>query len=410
MRALGSSSDYPKQAGDVILHTARFDAFIRPLTALAVVCLLLGTGAAAARANMAERRPGSRPGDAPREPSGGLKSVRVERETLVIDLRPLEDGRPAVVEASYAVRNEGEARELDLVFVAAAMRPGASSIWNGRGWAPDPKRGHAEGGVWLDGRPVEARADADAQGLPASWAAPAQTPGLDPQQGSLPYEPKEEGTLSFRVTLAPGAHELRVRYEARPGAYCDAKSHAIFWQLGYVLAPAREWAGFGGLDAKVLLPAGWRARAEPEMRRDGSALVGSWDTLPADALALTAQTDERVIEDSDTYWLSLIILGALCTAASVFAGWKLGRRLGARRRTSAWGLLVSPPVAVALVAVSAAASALVARPRAPRQACFNEVGNYDFIITFFLVVILFTWHFLVTQAATFIARRRTNLK
>ncbi|MDT5295856.1 MAG: hypothetical protein QOJ76_2736, partial [Acidobacteriota bacterium] len=43
---------------------------------------------------------------------------------------------------------------------------------------------------------------------------------------------------------------------------------------------------------------------------------------------------------------------------------------------------------------------------APNQAAFNEVGNYDGFVTFFLVVVITGWHFLVTQTATFISRRR----
>lgn len=359
---------------------------------------------------MAERRPGSRPGDAPREPSGGLKSVRVLRESLVIDLRPLEAGRPAVVDVTYAVRNDGGARDLELVFVAAGMRPGAAWAWDGRGWAPDPARGRPEGGVWLDGSPVEARAEAGAQGLPREWTSPDATPALDPARDALPYESRGEGTLSFRVALAPGAHELRVRYEARPGAYADAESDAVYWQLGYVLAPAREWGGFGGLDAKVLLPEGWRAASRPEMRREGDALVAHWDALPADALAVTAQTDERTAHDPVLFWKALLAQGALFTALAALAGWRLGGWLGRRRRTSAWALLVSPPIAALLYALSYLVAAVLSAPRAPGQAAFNQVGNYNVIVTFFLFVVITVWHFLVTQVAAFVARRRENLK
>lgn len=101
------------------MHRARPEAFIRTAAAFAVTCLLLLSAAAAARANMAARQPESRPGDAPREPTGGLKSVRILSETLVIDMRPLKELRPAVVEATYVVNNEAGEHSLDLVFVAA---------------------------------------------------------------------------------------------------------------------------------------------------------------------------------------------------------------------------------------------------------------------------------------------------
>jgi hypothetical protein len=392
------------------LHSPRLEAFIRPWAALAAVCLLLVVASATARANMAARQPESRTGDAAREPAGALKSVRIIRETLVIDLRPLAGRHPAVVEATYAVHNDAGEQGLDLVFVAASMRPGAAWVWNGHEWVPGPGRAGAEGGVWLDGRPVEARADGDAQGLPSAWEAPATTPGLMPGQRPLPLKSEGRGTLSFRVTLPPGPHELRVRYEARPGAYADAMSDAVYWQLGYVLAPAREWAGFGGLDAKVLLPEGWRAASVPEMRREGDALVARWDALPADTLAVTAQTDESTVYDPVVFWKALLVTGLLFTAASAFAGWRLGRWLGGRGRTSAWGLLASPPVAVLLFALSYATATAVSAPRAPGQAAFNQIGNYDGIVTFLLFVVITFWHFLVAQVAAYAARRRTRAR
>ncbi|HEX3561141.1 MAG TPA: hypothetical protein VHU19_18255 [Pyrinomonadaceae bacterium] len=370
---------------------------------------------AVARANMAQRLPASRPGDAAREPSGSLKQVRILRETLLIDLRPLKDSRPAVVEATYRVRNDGDAQSLELVFVAAALSresAGASWVWQHGEWMQEAGRAPAdeEGGVWLDGQPVAA-ADGPGDGeLPKEWQPPRSTPPLEVGQAALPYAVKSEGTIVFRVTLAPGEHTFRVRYRARPSAYCDDRTHAVYWQLGYVLAPAREWASFGGLDAKVWLPAGWRGAASPAMRREGEALVASWDALPADALAVTAQTNLSTGEDSGAYWVLLIFAGALFTALSVFVGWKTGRWLGRRGRTSAWALLTSPVAALLLVIFAALVASVIAAPRAPEQACFNEVGGYDFIVTFFLGVIIFIWHFIITQTTAFIARRRTNLK
>jgi hypothetical protein len=391
-------------------------AFVRTLLACVVASASLLCLASGARANMALRRPASRPGDAAREPAGSLKQVRILRESLVIDLRPLADLRPAVVEANYRVRNDGDAQSLELVFVAAALgkaAAGASWVWRQGEWVQEPGRAGAddESGVWLDGQPVAATEapQGDAK-LPDAWQSPRTSPALEAGQEALPYEAKSDGQIVFRVTLAPGEHAFRVRYLARPSAYCDARTHAIYWQLGYVLAPAREWAGFGGLDAKVLLPAGWRAASSPEMRRDADALVASWDSLPADSLAVTVQTNRGTREDEGTYWTFLIILSVVFTALAVFAGWKIGGWLGRRGRTSAWALLVSPAVAVALVAAASLLADLIAWPRAPEQLCFNEIGNYNAVVTFLLVVVIFAWHFLFTQAAVFIARRRTLIK
>jgi hypothetical protein len=385
---------------------SRITSFVKISLTLAAVCAALFAHSTVARANMAAPQPGSRPGDAPREPSGELKSMHIERETLVIDLRPLKDRRPAIVEATYTVRNDGEQRDLELVFVADAMRPGVPWVWNGHDWAQDPKRAQAEGGVWLDGQTVAALADSNTEGLPQKWVAPFQTPGLFPGQSPLPYKTLGEGTLTFRVTLATGEHNIRVRYEARPGAYCDTRSHAIYWQLGYVLAPAREWASFGKLDAKVLLPRGWRAEASQEMRREGDALVAMWDKIPADTLAVTAQTNERTFSDEGVFWVVLIVQGCICTVLAAFAGWLIGRWLGRRGRNFAWSLLVAPALAVLFVYLSYLFADVLAAPSAPEQAAFNAVGGYGGIITFFLVIVITGWLFIITLIAAFIARRR----
>ncbi|MET0650303.1 MAG: hypothetical protein ABW208_27155 [Pyrinomonadaceae bacterium] len=400
------------------MHRVRLEAFNNRAAALAVACLLLLSAAAGARANMAVRRPESRPGDAPREPAGGLKSVHILSETLVIDMRPLKGLRPAVVEANYRVRNDGETSRLLLVFVATARVSGEGYgpwVWSGTRWLQaDKSSGDDRGvdrGVWLDGQPVDVilKGESEHARLPEEWAPPGSTPSLEPGGKPLPYEARGDDTIDYNVTLSPGDHTLRVRYVALPGAYANASSDAIYWQLGYVLSPAREWAGFGGLDVKVLLPSGWHAAARPEMRREGDALVAHWDALPADTLAVTAQTDEQTVYDPELFWKALLILGGLFTAPAAFAGWKLGAWLGRRGRTSAWGLLVSPLVVGLLYALSYVVASALSAPRAPEQAAFNQIGNYNLILTFLIFVAVVSWHFLVTQAATYVSRRRTKV-
>ncbi|MET0400742.1 MAG: hypothetical protein ABW277_28400, partial [Longimicrobiaceae bacterium] len=278
---------------------------------------------ASARANMAERYTGpARAGRAAGEPSGGLRELFIERERLRIDLRPLADDEPARVEAVYRVRSDGPARTLELVFVAAALAAG-------------------EHGVWVDGRPVASTPGA-AGPLPPSWRVPGATPALD-GGGPLAYEVEGEGTLSFRVTLAPGRHEIRVRYPAAASVYVDEDRITAAQQLAYVLAPARDWAGFGGVDVRVELPRGWHAASLPALRREGDALVGSWDRVPADALALTVRPRDP---QPAPYWLGWLVLSALGLYLLVCAGRWLGGRLARRGRGAAWALLPGVPLAL----------------------------------------------------------------
>jgi len=209
----------------IVRRSARFLTIV-------IAATLLGTPVGTARANMAAPpepqtvKHGSQLG----EPAGGLRDVFIEHETLRMNLRPLAHGKPAAIEAIYRVRNDGPVRTLDLLFVANGLAPGASTV------AVDGKRAAAQPGA--------------AGTLPASWQPPSSTP--DPASDSaaaLPYEPRSRGALSFRITLPAGRHEIRVRYPAEASAYSRNDLTPV-WQLGYVLAPARDWAGFGTLDVR----------------------------------------------------------------------------------------------------------------------------------------------------------------
>lgn len=290
------------------------------------------------RANMADPVD---PGDRVGEPAAALAGVVVERERLEMDLRPLERRESAVVEAVYRLRNDGPARELELVFVADALAD--------------------SGRVTLDGRPVpvaESRADT---ALPARWLAPRSTPGIG-RDAPLPYEAgaygEAAGTLRFRLPLKPGRHTVAVRYRARATEHSHS-SPVVNWQLGYVMAPARRWADFGGMDLRVRVPAGWSAAAEPALRREGDVLTGSWDALPADALALTVRAPEP---RSLGLWLGLAALAAAGVALCVWAGVRAGRTLARRGRGPGWAAL--PAAGLALVWATGVMLGIIAIPPA----------------------------------------------
>ena len=287
-----------------------------------------------ALANMA---PPYTPGDVVGEPRGAAKSVAIEREDLALDLRPLAVGAPAQVTATYHIRNDGPAQSLSLLFVATGLADQQD----------DPA-------VWLDGVPVPSEATTQ-EVLPDTWQPPKSTPGLG--GGEDLYYATSSGdnrALGFTLALPPGRHDVRVSYPAVATAY-SGDSPVRYWQLGYVLAPAHDWASFGGLDVRVNLPAGWSAASEPAIPRSGDALVGSFDAIPADALALTAQAPVPiVIQTLPLAWIGGLVL-------SLLVGAFVGRWLGQRRRSSflalfpaflvgvVWGLAVLSAASVAFI-------------------------------------------------------------
>ena len=356
----------------------------------ATLLLLLFVPRATAWANMAAPpephtlRPGSRVG----EPAGGLRDVFIEHEALRFDLRPLAKGKPVLVDAAYRVRNDGPAREVDLLFVANGLARGATS-------------------VTVDGRPVASMPGA-AGALPPSWRAPATTPAFDGAGGALPYEPRGEGTLSFRVRLPAGRHEIRVRYPAEASVYSVNEMTPV-WQLGYVLAPARDWGGFGGMEVRVEVPRGWRVRTEPALRREGDALVGGWNRVPADALAISAQKPEP---SSGRWYLLWLLLAASGVPGIGWIAWRLGASLG-RRGKSAWRALpASVGLALAWTILSSILYASV--PALVRWRTGPFPGEYPLrsmrygttILLLLLIPLMLCVGLAVAQACAVIAHRR----
>jgi hypothetical protein len=136
--------------------------------------------------------------------------------------------------------------------------------------------------------------------------------------------------MAFTLLLPPGSHTLQVRYLTH--GLVRVWGHGrptVYHQLAYVLAPARSWAGFGGLDISVQLPPGWRAATAPPLEREGDTLHGSFAELPADALGLTVQAPEglayHLVKYAATGFLILAAFGGgvLCW----YGGRSKGRRL-----------------------------------------------------------------------------------
>ena len=282
---------------------ARFDAeWPRPAqvgvalsAALAVLLLCAVFSAARAEANAGP--PYYTDGQVAAEPSG-LEGIAIAHETLTIDMRQLHPNprktydetdspdirNPIAVSVAYSITNRGPARGVALVFASGA---------------PDT----AGFSVMLDGQPIAAQ-PAISVSLPAAWMPPATTPGLDGNELRYLDPPNvDEGwrhypssdarsmtsTYAFTVTIPTGESALAVQYRAEPqqyrsGGYTDNLNS---YQFAYVLAPARAWDGFGGLDVTVRLPACWLAASRPGLTQVGGELRGTFQSVPADALALT---------------------------------------------------------------------------------------------------------------------------
>ena len=195
----------------------------------------------------------------------GIQGVRITREMLSIDLRPAERGQRGIVEAVYYLQNEGPEQHLDLLFAFGS-------------------EDNADWSITLDDVPITG-ARTENTDTPRAWWPPATTPGLDGD--TLSYGPGwiTVRPLAFSIVVPAGASVLKVRYHAAVRIHLARP--AMVRQFAYVLAPARAWAEFGGLDVTIQLPGGWPVAVTPVLERDGDLLRGRFDAIPANAIALT---------------------------------------------------------------------------------------------------------------------------
>lgn len=247
------------------------------------------------------------------EPTG-LEKIFITRERLTIDFRPLGqlqsamDKRNISVEAVYEVENMGEAINQTLVFATGARN------------AEDFK-------IWIDDRQIE-RTEIVEGNLPVSWQAPKETPWKDGRQ--LMYAPSRNLSrgIRFQMNIPPGRHQIKASYQSEAAVYA-ALEPLKAWQFAYILAPAREWAGFGNLDVTVYLPEKWEAVTAPELQREADVLRGSFTGIPADALAITARAplpkNYRTIQTVGdvAFWAILIAFPLLI----IFYAWRRGDKL-----------------------------------------------------------------------------------
>lgn len=264
-----------------------------------------------APANVAAPSQGGTPAGEPT----GLENIYITGETLRLDLRPLgalnsvTDRKEVLVEAVYQVENRGKAQDLRLVFAIGSEN------------AEDFQ-------FRIDGRDVTSTGTVETAALPKSWQLPRDTPWTGDRK--LMYNPNtyRVRSVSFSLTIPPGKHTLTARYRSEAAEYRDLEPLKA-WQFAYILAPAREWAGFGGLDVSVYLPAGWQAETLPQLTREGDVLTGKFDRIPADALAVTA----RSVLPANYQTLQTFYNVLFCAAIFVFPvllilfAWIKGRRL-----------------------------------------------------------------------------------
>lgn len=284
-------------------------------------------------ANMAEPYdPGSPVG----EPTPNLDSIRVLHEDLVLDMRGVDRRESAHVRATYRVMNDGAAKRLELIFIAGQLFDSSHTF-----------------AITIDGRSVPGSI-VDSIGGPVEWNLPGYTPGFG-RSDSLDYRVLYEYTeeyggeleevgpanerpvrfaattrgIRFSIDMPEGEHTITVEYDA------DAAGNGwhrpvYIWQLGYVLSPVRTWAGFGGLNATVLVPEGWEAAVLPEMERRGDSLVGSWDELPADAITVSTRTVVSGTMLGMADWVPYLLAILIILLFSVRLGVRHGKRIAER--------------------------------------------------------------------------------
>jgi hypothetical protein len=274
--------------------------------------LTLGITSSVAIANMAAPW---NPGDLVGEPTGSFRSLSIIREKLSFDLRALNQGKFAQITATYQIRNEGEPNSVQLLFVAPAFKAGSVTVDR----------------VVVPSVPVKLSK------LPPEWQAPKTVPAISnhwlTKARQNPYDvnspsPTDASGLRFAVALPKGEHSLQVSYDMQPSTYNDSVYRD--YQIAYILAPARSWAKFGLLQVEVDLPPNWKVATSLPMKRTGDTLRASFNSLPANSLAIVTRPPVPPL----IHPLSMLLQvgGAIL---GLMSSWWLGEV--ARRQVDRWG-------------------------------------------------------------------------
>ena len=289
----------------------------------------------------ANASPTSFPGAVATEPDG-LVGVDVVHETLTIDLRPLAERAPAKVSASYRIGNQGEHRRVDLAFAGSGL---------------------AAFRVHLDGESVPTHLVAAEPRSESSARIPSIVGGTSTYEATLPSE-----YPAVALELSEGEHELLVEYEGV--AALDLRCRpTVCWRFAHVLAPARAWSSFGGLDATILVPPRWEVLVDPTFVRDGDVLHASFADVPADAIGLYVRATVGPLHGAVTVgtWVLLAIATIGGAWACLHAGrwWCRGRRTS--RALAAVLAVITWPLAILFLGLATVGwpRALVAESQAP---------------------------------------------
>lgn len=235
----------------------------------------------------------------------GIKNIAITNEELTIDLRPIGNRELARVDVVYKLHNSGLSQTQKLLFYSGSKLKNLT--------------------IQFDGAVIP-NAVEEVDDIPPHWKGPYQSPCLY-SLNSLGISTELASPASCEVTIPPGHHTLQVRFETAT-ATNPRRVPTPYHQFLYVLSPARDWDGFGGIDVTIYLPRGWKTAVEPEMTRDGDTLRGKFATLPADAITLTtaepAPAAYRIIVNGFNVTLTIVGLGGLWLC------WRKGRLMGQR--------------------------------------------------------------------------------
>jgi hypothetical protein len=315
-----------------VLRCARFALIL-------LACVLVPALAWANAARLA------RDGTIASEPEG-LLNVAIVRETLTIDLREIPSNGTTLVEAAYRLDNRGEQRRLELAFVAGS---------------PVERFDARLDGAWVATRlvPVD----------PETWPPPPTVPEIG--GGTRVHSMRHpEMSQAFTIELPPGEHELVVRYQGM-AANDRTCAPTICWTFAYLLAPARTWAEFGGLDATILVPPAWEIAVEPAFEREGDVLRASFSELPADVIGATLQAP------GPAGYGAVVVATWLLYALVVIGGGWVTLRAGAWWHSLRGRIVPFFVVPAWTAAVVLAGTATIALPRAMVSGRQAPSGGYD---------------------------------
>ena len=328
------------------------------------------------------------------------KKIYVNSEHLLIDATHLEKNKPAKITATYIIINKDNPITTNILFIADKLYKKKISISVNN---------------------IETPYSIVSYKIPSYWKPPSTTPGIyskklipyktnltnnsnKPKRGIHTLTNSESIQVQYNALIKKGRNVLQVSYFAMPSIRYHY-GFTKYWQLGYILSPAKEWSVFKKLHIKIKLPKNWKAKTSLLSNRENDSLYLNFTKIPSDTFGMTFTMYTPFLIYLRYPIIFLLIIGLLLGIRWVTE--KFSKIVVSKGKSFLW---VSPiPVMLAIIALVSVFALLIFEVEYVRVLVGNQFNmNYGRGRLYIMILFPFLYAtiFIILMIYTFITYKK----